>query len=97
MFFGRLMIFEAVQQNTLHNLSLQSHPRPARLNSDYEDLTPDAKATAKADQSLRELYSNVRFVNEVKTTGNRSYSLLVHPDPTRCLTISGDKRGMLGL
>lgn len=67
------------------------------MNRDYDDLEPASAAAQAADLSLRQLYSKVRYIDEVKATAGRSYSLIVHPEKTKCLVISGDKRGQLGM
>ncbi|KAG7530503.1 hypothetical protein FFLO_04993 [Filobasidium floriforme] len=84
-------------QTVFHDLSLKDFPRPSGMNRDYDDLEPASAAAQAADLSLRQLYGKVRYIDEVKATAGRSYSLIVHPEKTKCLVISGDKRGQLGI
>jgi hypothetical protein len=91
------IVHQPAQQTVFHDLSLGSHRRPTAMKRDYDDLAPNSAAAQAADLSLRQLYGKVRFIDQVKATAVRSYSLIVHPEKTKCLAISGDKRGMLGM
>lgn len=67
------------------------------MKRDYDDLDPASAAAEAADLELRQLYGKVRFIDQVKATPVRAYSMIVHPEKTKCLTFMGDKRGMLGM
>ncbi|KAJ9107818.1 hypothetical protein QFC19_002724 [Naganishia cerealis] len=65
----------------------------------YSD--PDAYATpahlTAADTALRQTYRSSTFLRTARVTSERAYSLTIHPDPTRILVFSGDKRGIVGV
>ncbi|KAJ9125529.1 hypothetical protein QFC22_000490 [Naganishia vaughanmartiniae] len=82
----------------LASVASKSNPRPTSTIS-YTSTDPysDTASITTAETALRETYRKSTFLRTAKVNSERVYSLTVHPDPTRVLVFSGDKRGVVGV
>ncbi|KAJ9109187.1 hypothetical protein QFC21_000516 [Naganishia friedmannii] len=88
------------QELTSFLASVASKPNPRPTSSlAYTSTDPytDATSTTAAETALRNTYRTSTFLRTAKMNTERVYSLTVHPDPTRVLVFSGDKRGIVGV
>ncbi|KAJ9128273.1 hypothetical protein QFC24_000566 [Naganishia onofrii] len=83
----------------LATVASKPNARPPTSTS-YTSTDPYSSTTAAttaAETALRNTYRTSTFLRTAKVTAERVYSLTVHPDPTRVLVFSGDKRGVVGV
>lgn len=81
----------------MEELSVNKEPGAAYAFIDEEEESVKDIKVEKEDLKLRQLYGKVRFIDEIKVSPDRAYSLTVHPHKEKCVVAMGDKRGAIGM
>ncbi|WVR07792.1 hypothetical protein IAU60_004835 [Kwoniella sp. DSM 27419] len=87
-------------ESYLKEVSLRDNPRqlPDPTSSAQECYADTDPATVSAEvQRLKSAFKNMELKANAKVTGDRVFSMLVHPEPTKTLVLVGDKYGQLGI
>lgn len=79
---------------------LASKSNPRRLPPS-DTFGKDAYAEPSQHDSelerLKGAFKNMQLRANAKVTGERVYSMVVHPEPSKCVVCVGDKQGTLGM